>query len=54
MTTQKQVNTAINYLLSEAAKFEFARDVSNYESAEYWKHHDSAMNLILTAEELMP
>ncbi len=52
--TQKQVNKAINHLLAEAEKFEFARDQSDFESVEYWKHHDSAMNLILTAEQLMP
>lgn len=52
--TQKQVNSAIDHLIDEAAKFEFARDVSTFESPEYWKHHDSAMNLILAAEELMP
>ncbi len=54
MITQKQVNKTIDYLISEAAKFEFARDVSEFESAAYWVHHDSAMNLILTAEGLMP
>lgn len=54
MVTQKQVNKAIDHLISEAEKFEFARDVSEYESPEYWKHHDSFMNLILLAEQLMP
>jgi predicted DNA-binding protein len=54
MVTQTQVTEAIDHLLSEAEKFEFARDVSEFESAEYWKHHDSAMNLILLAEQLMP
>ena len=54
MVTQKQVDEAIDYLIAEADKFEFARDISEYESVEYWKHHDSAMNLILTAEGLMP
>lgn len=54
MTTQKQVNEAIDHFIAEAEKFEFARDVSDFESPEYWKHHDSAMNLILAAEGLMP
>lgn len=54
MIAQMQVDEAIDHLIAEAAKFEFARDVSRYESAEYWRHHDSAINLILMAEQLMP
>ncbi len=54
MTTQRQVDKAIRYFLAEAEKYEAARDAVEYESAEYWDQHDSAMNLILAAEELMP
>lgn len=54
MTTQTQVNAAIDHLLNAAEPFEVARDRAVWESSEYWANHDSAMNLILTAENLMP
>lgn len=50
---QHQVDSAIEHLLKAAEPFEEAREAAEFESMEYWKHHDSAMNLILAAECLM-
>ena len=52
--TQKEVDAAIEHFLKAAEPFEAARDASVYESAAYWENHDAAMNLILSAESLMP
>lgn len=52
--TQSQVNAAINHLLAAAAKFEAARDACKFESPEYWMNHDAFINLVVTAENLMP
>ena len=54
MTTQKQVDEAIDHLLKSAEPYEAARDKAVYESPYYWEMHDKAINLILAAEELMP
>jgi hypothetical protein len=52
--TQKQVNAAIDHLLAAAAKFEAARDACEFESPAYWANHDAFINLVVTAENLMP
>ena len=54
MATLKEVKSVIDNLLERAEKFEIARDNSEYESEEYWHHHDDAMELIRAAETLMP
>ena len=52
--TQKQVDTSITYLITEAEKFEDIRDACVFESTAYWAAHDAFINVLSGAESLMP
>ena len=52
--TTKAIKAAQDYFISEALKYENARDASLFESKHYWAMHDKAMNLFASAEALMP
>lgn len=52
--TQDEVEKEIDRLIGIALQYEACRDASEYESAEYWKHHDNAIQYHEKARKLMP
>ena len=54
LKTQAQVDRLIDQRIAKAIRAEERRDDQQYESAEYWKHHDRAIYWHNLAESLMP
>jgi hypothetical protein len=51
--TQGEVDMAIKTYIARALRSEVLRDLSKYESPQYWKHHDTAVKWHNKAASLM-